>query len=75
MSKASSLPPPTAVCRDATAPNRSREEALVIARAAMSRMSDEEDAAIMAAALADPDAEPSQAGARRKAAKLKRSVR
>ncbi|MEP6564093.1 MAG: BrnA antitoxin family protein, partial [Mesorhizobium sp.] len=47
-------------------PTRSREEALAIARAALSRISDEEDAAITAAALADPDAGPAEALARRK---------
>ena len=73
MSKASILPRPNTVCRDAAAPNCSREQALAIARAALSRMSDEEDAAITAAALADPDAV--EALARRKAAKLKGSVR
>ena len=75
MSKASSLARPTTVCRNAAAPNFRREQALAIARADMSRVSDEEDAAITAAAPADPDAQPSEALARRRLARLKRSVR
>lgn len=57
MSKASS-PRATIVRREATPPTRTREEARALARTILAGMSDEEDAAITAAALADPDAQP-----------------
>lgn len=60
MSKTSDRSRSAVVRRNASAPVRTREEALAIARAALSRMSDEEDAAIRAAALADPDARPAE---------------
>lgn len=58
MSKASSRPRATIVRREAVPPMRTSEEARAVARAALARMSDDEDAAITAAALADPDAQP-----------------
>ncbi|MDX8449130.1 BrnA antitoxin family protein [Mesorhizobium captivum] len=66
MSKTSDHSRSAVVRRNAKAPARTREEALAIARAALSRISDEEDTAIRAAALADPDAQPAEALPRRK---------
>ena len=58
MSKTSDRSRPTVVRRETASPKRTREEARALALAALARMSDEEDAAITAAALADPDAQP-----------------
>lgn len=73
MSKTSSVV--RTVRRDAAAPIRSREQALAIARAALARMSDEEDEAITAAALADPDAQPAEALPRRKPGRPRAEVK
>ncbi|MBW8908996.1 MAG: BrnA antitoxin family protein [Mesorhizobium sp.] len=56
MSKASNRS--TILRRKATPSARTREEARAVARAALARLSDGEDAAITSAALADPDAQP-----------------
>ena len=75
MSKASS----TLVRRGGAAPARTRDEALKIAMAALEAMTDEEDAAVTAAALADPDAQPAhelfeRRRGRPRSARTKRSV-
>lgn len=57
----------TIVRREATPPKQSSADALARARAALAAMTDEEDAAITAAAEADPDAQPIDAVSRRKA--------
>ena len=43
---------------EAKPPKQSRSEVLALARKALAAMTDEEDAAITAAALSDPDAQP-----------------
>ncbi|TPL58695.1 BrnA antitoxin family protein [Mesorhizobium sp. B2-4-2] len=56
----------TIVRREATPPKQSRADALGLARKALGARTDEEDAAITAAAEADPDAQPTDAASRRK---------
>lgn len=56
----------TVVRREATPPKQSRIRALALAREALAAMTDEEDAAITAAAEADPDAQPTDAVSRRR---------
>src|ERR1700752_3092404 len=66
MSKISSRSRSAIVRREATPSTHTREEALAIARAALSRISDEEDTAIRPAAMADPDAQGAESWPRRK---------
>ncbi|WP_292175078.1 BrnA antitoxin family protein [Mesorhizobium sp.] len=75
MSKTSSRSRSALVHREAIPPKRTREEALAIARAALSRMSEQEDAAIRAAALADPDAQPAETLPRRKPGRPRAEVK
>jgi uncharacterized protein (DUF4415 family) len=56
----------TIVRREAAPPKQSRADALALASKALAAMTDEEDAAITAAAEADPDAQPTDAVSRRK---------
>ena len=56
----------TIVRREATPPKQSRADALAIANKALAAMTDEEDAGIMVAAEADPDAQPTDVVSRRK---------
>lgn len=57
----------TIVHREATPPKQSRADALALASKALAAMTDKEDAAITAAAEADPDALPTDTVSRRKA--------
>ncbi|WFP61493.1 BrnA antitoxin family protein [Mesorhizobium sp. WSM4904] len=75
MSKTSKRSRSAIVRREANPPTRTREEALAIARAALSRITGEEDAATTAAALTDPDAQPAEALQRRRPGRPRAEVK